>query len=309
MRDRIFCREISDRQIHYGTCQVKIPKSHKIGSIGSAWWQFTMTDDRLKLQKESLKQLDLANFLASISQTLQEHDLGDRAALVFIHGFNVSFENAALQAAQIGVDLNMRGVMAFYSWPSKGKLAGYLADEETIEASAQYIAEFLLNLVQKSGVEKVHIIAHSMGNRGLLRAMQRILTKVQTETKIPFGQIFLAAPDVDADLFQELAEAYQKLSERTTLYVSAKDKALATSGLIHNAPRIGFFPPITVVDGIDTIEVSNIDLTLLGHGYFADARDVLQDMHELLKGNTPPNHRFGLRSIQVDNQQYWAIRQ
>lgn len=219
----------------------------------------------------------------------------------------MSFEAAALQAAQMGVDLQLQGIMAFYSWPSKAKLLGYPADEATIEASERYISEFLLNLAKKSGVKKVHIIAHSMGNRGLLRAMQRIVTQVQATSDVSFGQIFLAAPDVDPDIFQDLADAYQKLSERTTLYVSAKDKALATSGIIHREPRVGFFPPITVMDGIDTVEVSNIDMTLLGHGYFADARALLQDIHELLTHNTSPDKRLGLRSRQEGSQTYWQI--
>ena len=30
-----------DRQIHYGTCEVAVPKSHKIGSVGTPWWKFT----------------------------------------------------------------------------------------------------------------------------------------------------------------------------------------------------------------------------------------------------------------------------
>lgn len=164
-----------------------------------------------------------------------------------------------------------------------------------------------LVLVQKSGVEKIHIIAHSMGNRGLLRAMQRMLAQVQAASGISFGQIFLAAPDVDPDLFEGLVEAYRQLAERTTLYVSAKDKALATSGIIHDHPRVGFFPPITVIEGIDTVEVSNIDLTLLGHGYYADARDLLQDMHELLLHNTSPEKRFGLRRVHMGTQNYWMI--
>jgi esterase/lipase superfamily enzyme len=297
-----------DRQIHYGTCRVTVPKSHKIGEVGSPWWKFVLTDDRLKLDPESLNLLDEAGFFASIQQALQAQGLDEHSALVFIHGFNVSFNDAALRAAQIGVDLQVQGIMAFYSWPSKGKLAGYTADEATIEASEQYIAEFLLNLAQKSGVKKVHIIAHSMGNQGLLRAMHRILAQVQAASDISFGQIFLAAPDVDPDLFQGLAAAYQNLAERTTLYVSAKDKALATSGIIHDYPRIGFFPPITVVDGIDTVEVSNIDLTLLGHGYFADAERLLQDIHELLAHNTSPEKRFGLRKAEVGEQKYWMIR-
>lgn len=298
-----------DTQLYYGTCQVAVPKSHKIGSTGSSWWQRlkTLTDDRLKIEKNSLKVLAEAAFWANIQHNLQERELNERSALVFIHGFNVSFEEAAKRAAQIGFDLQVPGMMAFYSWPSKGKLASYPADEATIEASEQYIAEFLLNLVQKSEAKKIHIIAHSMGNRGLLRAMQRILTQVQAESRISFGQIFLAAPDVDPDIFQDLARAYHQLAERTTLYVSSKDKALSASGIIHDYPRVGFFPPITVVEGIDTVEVSNIDLTWLGHGYFGDARDLLQDMHQLLLHNTSPEKRFGLRSTQLGTQTYWII--
>ncbi len=298
-----------DRQLHYGTCQVAVPKSHKIGCTGSPLWQrfLTLTDDRLKLQQDSLKLLQEENFWNQVQQTLQANQPDKRSALVFIHGFNVSFEDAALRAAQIGEDLQVPGIMAFYSWPSRGRLTSYPADEATIEASERYIAEFLLNLAQKSGAEKIHIIAHSMGNRGLLRAMQRILAQVQAGSEISFGQVFLAAPDVDLDIFQELAQAYQNLAERTTLYISAKDKALVTSGIIHDHPRVGFFPPITVVDGIDTVEVSNIDLTFLGHGYFADARDLLHDMHQLLIHNTSPEQRFGLRKKQENGQNYWMI--
>jgi esterase/lipase superfamily enzyme len=298
-----------DDLIHYGSCQVAVPKSHKIGSTGSGWWQrlLTSTDDRLKLDRSSLNLLNEAGFLTSIKRALEEREPNERSALVYIHGFNVSFEAAALCAAQIGFDLQVPGIMAFYSWPSKGNLMGYTADEATIEASEKYITEFLLNLAQNSDVTKIHIIAHSMGNRGLLRSMQRILNQVQSTSPISFGQIFLAAPDVDPDLFQDLAQAYSQLAERTTLYVSGKDKALATSGIIHDRPRVGYFPPIKVFEGIDTVEVSNVNLSWLGHGYFADARDLLQDMHELLSDNTPPERRFGLRTVEVGAERYWII--
>ena len=301
-----------DEQLHYGICQVAVPESHKIGSTGSPWWQrlLSSTDDRLKLQSESLKVLDEIIFWDSVQKALQEHEPDENSALVFIHGFNVSFEDAALRAAQIGFDLQVPGIMAFYSWPSQAKLMGYTADEATIEASEQYIAEFLLNLAQKTKIDKIdkiHIIAHSMGNRGLLRAMQRILAQVQAASKVPFGQIVLAAPDVDPDLFRDLAKAYHTLAERTTLYVSSKDKALSLSGIIHDYPRVGFFPPVTVVEGIDTVQVSKIDLTFLGHGYFADARILLEDIRDLLIHNTPPNKRDG-RLEPSTHGNYWIIR-
>jgi esterase/lipase superfamily enzyme len=298
-----------DSLVHYGSCQVAVPKSHQIGSTGSNWWKRlqTLTDDRLKLDRSSLTRSDKIGFLASVKEALAEREPAERSALVYIHGFNVSFEDAALRAAQIGFDLQVPGIMAFYSWPSKGSLIGYTADEATIEASERYITEFLLNLAQSNDLTKIHIIAHSMGNRGLLRSMQRVLHQAQSTSQILFGQIFLAAPDVDPDLFQDLAQAYSQLAERTTLYVSDKDKALATSGIIHDRPRVGYLPPIEVFEGIDTVEVSNVDLSWLGHGYFADTRDLLQDMHELLLDNTPPENRFGLRPARVESKNYWQI--
>jgi esterase/lipase superfamily enzyme len=299
-----------DQQIHYGTCQVSVPKSHKIGSIGSSWWERlkTRTDDRLKLDPSSLRALNGEDCWVDIRHALQEHAAGERMGLVFIHGFNVSFEAAALRAAQIGFDLQVPGITAFYSWPSKGKLMGYPADEASIQASERFITQFLVDFVTNSGAEQVHLMAHSMGNRGLLRSIQRIAQQVQSQSNIHFGQIFLAAPDEDPDVFQDLAVEYQKVATRTTLYISSKDKALASSGLIHNEPRAGFSPPITIVPGVDTVEVSNIDLTLLGHGYYGDARPVLQDMHDLLVQNTAPEQRFGLRKVALEQQKfYWMI--
>ena len=60
--------------------------------------------------------------------------------------------------------------------------------------------------------------------------------------------------------------------------------------------------------GIDTIKVSNLDLTLLGHGYVAEARDVLQDMHRVIREDSPPDGRFGLRKgLTPEGETYWVV--
>lgn len=41
-------------------------------------------------------------------------------------------------------------------------------------------------------------------------------------------------------------------------------------------------PPTLVLPGIVTINVTNVDLTMLGYGYIAEARDALTDMHALI---------------------------
>ena len=46
-----------------------------------------------------------------------------------------------------------------------------------------------------------------MGNRGLLRSMQRVLDRAGDAAGVPFGHVVLAAPDVDGRVFRDLADA------------------------------------------------------------------------------------------------------
>src|SRR5262249_21920570 len=160
------------------------------------------------------------------------------------HGFRTSFADAAIRAAQLGTDLNVKGLTAFYSWPSKTSLLGYLADGASIEGSEAYIEEFLVRVAQDSSADRIHVIAHSMGNRGLLRALQGITARAEAKGGVRFGQVFLAAPDVDIGTFRKLAKAYPQVSERTTLYVSGRDRAIWLSFFLHMFPRVGYAPPI-----------------------------------------------------------------
>jgi esterase/lipase superfamily enzyme len=256
-----------------------------------------------------LQPLTAQRYWAQMSDALRQAAPTERDAVVFLHGYNVSFEQAALRAAQLGFDLGVPGVMAFFSWPSQGNLGGYIADEATIEASEGFIADYLTAMAAQSGAEKIHIIAHSMGNRGLVRAIDRIATTVAgRRARVPFNQIILAAADIDQDTFKRLGVAYQKVAARTTMYVCSRDRAVEASHWLHDFPRAGFAPPVLVVPGIDTINVSNLDLTLLGHGYVAEARDVLHDMHYLIKEGSAPERRFGLRKAATSaGEAYWVV--
>ena len=205
-----------DSKVHYGMCRVYIPKAHKIGSLGSPWWNWLISgaDDRLKLRE--IKEIQSGSFWRQIASRMSKLSVNERHAVIFIHGYNVCFNDAALRAAQIGFDLSIKGAMAFFSWPSQGTLAGYMADAATIEASEQDISNFMIEFVTKCHAEAVHIIAHSMGNRGVLRAVNRIALQAQQKSGVPFGQIILAAADVDADSFRQLCGAYTQIARRTT---------------------------------------------------------------------------------------------
>lgn len=133
-----FCadRETNPRTTHYGFCEVAIPKCHReIGSVGSSWWRrwMKLKDDRLKLKLVST--IPEPDFWTLVKKELDRWRPKQRRVLVYFHGYNVTFKEAAIRAAQIGFDLKVKGAMAFFSWPSKGAIEGYPADEAVIDAS------------------------------------------------------------------------------------------------------------------------------------------------------------------------------
>ena len=300
-----------DAKSHRGRVTVRIPRGHRFGETGNAWWRrllrLDLRDDTLRLHELGLQSSDA--FYTDIAKAMREaeNNAGGSQALVFIHGFNVSFEEAAIRAAQIGYDLKVPGATAFFSWPSRGEVAAYPADEASIEASERAIADFLVEFAERSSAGTIHIIAHSMGNRGFLRALQRIEANAAQRSKVKFGQIFLAAPDVDRDLFTDLAHLYGQFAQRTTLYASARDLPVHLSAKLHDAPRAGYFRPYTVTRGVDTIAVPDFDVDLLGHSYFAQAEALLHDIFDLMRNDRAPDGRQRLRGVREDDLDFWRF--
>ncbi|SDO68363.1 Alpha/beta hydrolase of unknown function [Paracidovorax cattleyae] len=245
-----------------------------------------------KITFEFARELKETAYWENLRSKLHSAQGNEKVVLVFIHGYNTSFVEAARRTAQLWADLRLTGIPAFFSWPSKARVFSYTVDEATVDYSEKYLREFLTRLRQEVGdTQPIHLIAHSMGNRALLRVAETL------QGKLRFGQIILAAPDVDADLFQDMAQVYPKISERTTLYVSKADKPVNFSRHLHDVGRVGAPPKFARVQGIDTVEVvAKTGLLQMGHSYFAEFNDLLDDMELLLKKNPATRHTvFGRR--------------
>jgi esterase/lipase superfamily enzyme len=281
-----------DERIYYGKRIVRIPSSHRTGELGSPLWKRLLLgiDDRISVDPAQV--LAEQAFARDVRKFIAGLDPSDRNVLVYIHGFNTGFDEAAQRAAQLGFDLKVPGITVLYSWPSRGSTSAYLSDLSAIEASEGQIAEFLIAVSALADRGKVHIIAHSMGNRGLLRALHRATTQAALRSGTRFGQIFLSAPDISVAAFRQLASVYPQVSERTTLYVADQDKALAALEWITDGTgRVGGAPPVLVLPGIDTVRVRGTSLFRLGHSYFAEEPDVLRDIRAQLYWHESPERR------------------
>lgn len=109
----------------------------------------------------------------------------------------------------------------------------------------------------------------------------------------------------------------QKASERTTLYASSNDRALELSKKFHGFPRAGEAGTnLTVIKGIDTIDVSTVttlglglfDYLGSGHLYYGENRSVITDLFELIGLRMPPQQRFNPRPQVWDGLTYWEFR-
>jgi esterase/lipase superfamily enzyme len=291
------------RKLTLGTCTVRIPPSHKIGSTGSGLLKRIFgPDDRLKLLETKVCALD--TWSAAIRGRLAAAGAAG-CGVVFVHGYNVSFENAAIRSAQLGYDLTVDGPMGFFSWPSRGDVVSYPADEATVEASEDQLFEFLQLFIAACDGAPVHLIAHSMGNRVVARALVRLRRE---RPDLRLEQLICAAPDVDQDTFASLATQYRAVAKQATLYVSERDAAVELSRAFHNAPRVGLYPPIAILEGFDTVAVTDVDTSMLGHGYVAEAREVLHDMHSVLHFGVGPKQRMGVRQIATGGATHcWTI--
>lgn len=292
--------------VHYGRCLVELPEDVEFGTQSSiSFWPLNKDNSWTINGVENYTSAD--QFIQSLQNRLSGKEEGDRSILLYIHGYNTTFQEAALSAAKLGFFLNKNGVTAFYSWPSRAHPALYWPDREEVEASEKKIAEFITLLAGQVNAKKVNIIAHSMGNRGLLRAMQYLAANLSSQ-KLEFGQIILAAADLGPDLFKNLADQYSKSSIRTTLYASKEDKALFLAKKILDTERVGLNPPVTVVPGIDTLVLTKkIDPGFWKHGYIIDSRQVLNDMHELLISSRAPDERAALEPVKDNFGNYWRF--
>lgn len=295
-----------DQTVHYGKLFVDIPEDFLEKHRDQGWLKklfFKSAEATLKVRPPIA--LSARDFFSDLKDELEPLSSRERVALIYLHGFQTTFIEAAQRAASIGYQLKIP-VTTFFSWPSKGGVLSYEGDKRSAEVSEDQIARYLVNFVQNSGATKVHVVAHSMGSYALLRSMFRPVMQSAIHNGIRFGQVILAAPDVDTALFLRDASQYTKVAERVTLYASKKDYALLASFKLAGHGRAGLMPPATVAPGIDTIDVSTVNLTLLGHSYVADEIATLEDMHKLISHNEPPYKRTRLHKAQEGN--YWLLR-
>ena len=293
----------------YGTCEVSLPRDHRMGELESpSIWRLEFREDPTKhvvLLRTAIASKDA--FFADVAARVRQSTTGN--AFLFVHGYNVTFEDAARRTAQITYDLGFDGAPTFYSWPSRGSVPAYTVDEQNIEWAQVNLRSFLDDFFTRSDAQNVYLIAHSMGNRALTHAVASLLTD-KPALRGRLREVILTAPDIDADVFKrDIAPALTAAGRPVTLYASSEDLALVASKKVHGYARAGDSGQgLVVVPGIETVDATRVDTSFLGHSYFAEARSVLSDIFYLIRYGKRADQRFGLRPVEAQAGRYWEFK-
>jgi esterase/lipase superfamily enzyme len=236
---------------------------------------------------------------------------------LFVHGYNNSWDDAARRYRKICQDLfapNVGlGTCVLFTWPSDGLPADYLPDRADAESSAPELATVLSELYDwlldqqaaaakdstKACKAKTSMIAHSMGNYVLQKAMQAAWTRKNQPLLVSLiNQLLMVAADVDNDLFRggeavskSDGDAIANLTYRVTALYSGRDATLGMSaGLKHfgkrRLGRSGLDPNVTPPDNVWAVDCSRFfaaDESNIHSAYF-DAPGTIDLMKAILRG-------------------------
>jgi esterase/lipase superfamily enzyme len=241
-----------------------------------------------------------------------------KEVVVFIHGYNNTFSDAANATGSICRLLGPDFVCVALSWPaggSRGAFMGYNVDRESGEFAVADMRKAIRAIGQTDGVRGVHIIAHSRGTDVLASAFQQLsaeayVSRFSIGEDLKVRNIVLFAPDIDIDVaatkifdvFSDPDAPYgakknpnaviRQGSFHLTIYSSPGDQALSLSSSIFGSRlRLGQLDlrgqeakALRADPGhlVDLIEVDE-NTGAFGHGYFLSNPAVGSDLVALIR--------------------------
>lgn len=296
--------------LSYGIASVGIPPGHVMGrhEEPSLLKLETAPDAHKHISLQHVLTLTRDEFAERLKQALAASP--DSKLMIFVHGYNEEFPAVSKRVAQFANDLKFSGPIVLFSWPSQGSLTGYTVDETNAEWAQADFVRLMGELLDYIPVKNIYLVGHSMGNRIIGRAMASLASDRLESDMLLFREIIMIAPDIDAEVFRiDMAPRLARTGIHVTLYASSNDRALLASKAFHGYARAGESGSgLIVVDGVETIDASEVAGGILGHSYFAEDRRIMEDIFALLQTGQRADQRFGLQAVDSPAGRYWTLR-
>lgn len=201
--------------------------------------------------------------------------------MIFIHGYAYDFDDelkAIIDLKKIFIDNAKSPVehILFISWPASGSIVPltYFDDKASSINSGTslmrlfyFYTQFLKDIFSNRDLapcnQRIHLMAHSMGNR----VLQSMLYSLKSENILRvIDQVLLLNSDVSYKVFEDSEDSFNKLpllANRISIYLNRKDVILGISQFTKNilTPRLGKNGPGNIDRFKDIVSV--IDCTFV----------------------------------------------
>ena len=230
--------------------------------------------------------------------------------LVYLHGFNKDFARSLTNAAQLRHELAFPGPVIAFSWPSNNSFARYLSDMENVDWSEPLLRHLIRRIAETLPGTKINIIAHSLGNRAVFETLIKLSHDKDFLQSWPMGEIVFMAPDYDRARFvEDTSLQLQNLPSRISLYVSSRDFPLMTAAQVFLYPRLGDSREgAPVLEGIETIDVSDAITITSGHGYYEESSIAIEDLYHLIGQGMGASQRPNIKEVSSEQGTYWRLQ-
>jgi esterase/lipase superfamily enzyme len=272
----------SSEGTHYALATLSLPPSHQVGAIESPMWGSANAKDHVVVAGE--RDLDADEFRAEFASHVSGRIGVNRDVLVYVHGFNTSFEESRLRAGQIVADSHFGGVPVLFTWPTKAQVFGYVSDKDSAMASRDALQDVLTEVSATPGVGKIHILAHSMGGWLAMEALRQAALSGHRDLEGHLGEVMLASPDIDMEVFESQMARIRPAN--VTVFATANDRALSlSSALAQSRQRVGAINPANAEDrskieaaGAKVYDLSSASAGFIDHDAYAVAPAVLRSI-------------------------------
>lgn len=201
--------------------------------------------------------------------------------LIFIHGYAYDFDDelkAIVDLKKLFIDNPASPVqhILFVSWPTSSSIVPmtYFDDKaSSINSGASlmrlfyFYTQFLKDIFSNRDLvpcnQRIHLMAHSMGNR----VLQSMLYSLKKENILRvIDQVLLLNSDVTYKVFEDSEDSFNKLpllANRISIYLNRKDTILGISQFTKNilTPRLGKNGPSDIEKFKDIVSI--IDCTFV----------------------------------------------
>lgn len=204
---------------------------------------------------------------------LEKHE----KTIFFVHGYRNYFDTAGKSTISLGKLVPEAGIVLM-SWPSRGERLAYAKDKEAVLLSRDVFSHLMGQQLRRTEKKTlVDVLSHSMGGFLTHEVLRSLASSGAVSNMSKFNNLVFAAPDIPVDMFQKAVSVWREISNRSVLYATEFDYALATSSDLQGFPRAGQggYNALFVHADLETIDVGFADDPYYKRAY--QARSVLLD--------------------------------